>query len=224
MFKKIVNRSVLFGLVLACGLVQASGNTIYGEISILKKDGTPKNYRANVVVFLEHVGSGLSYQAPTEAIVISQRGRRFRPPVLPVIKGTEVAFPNDDKVLHNVFSLSKTKPFDLGNYKKGESRSVTFDTPGRVKIYCNIHPKMELDVLVLNNPYFAKTKQDGTFEIEGVPDGDYTLRVWHELSEEVSKQVTLAGGDIQQHGFEITLTKTRAKHKNKYGKPYRGKY
>lgn len=225
MFKKPVLAALIAAMMgMAGGFVFAgTGNTVTGEISITGKDGAPKSYRANVVVFLESAANA-SYAVPAEEIVISQRGRRFRPSVLPVLRGQSLAFPNDDKVLHNVFSLSKTKPFDLGNYNKGESRSVILDTPGLVNVYCNIHPQMVLDVLVLNNPWFAKTEKEGTFSITGVPDGDYTLRVWNELSEEQSIPLSLAGGEVQSHQIQLVETKVRPKHNNKYGKGYRGKY
>lgn len=222
---KLLNAALIICISLCCNLVLANGNTVSGEINLMDKDGSAKKYRSDVVVFLEQVGTKQSFEAaPKDDIVISQRGRKFRPSVVPILKGTALVFPNDDRVLHNVFSLSKMAPFDLGNYAQHESRSVTITHSGLVTVYCNMHPAMQLDVLVLDNPYFAKTKQDGLYAIENVPDGDYILRVWHELSEEINKPVTLKGGEIQQHNFDMQLTKIRAEHDNKYGKPYRGKY
>lgn len=225
MFKKSVLAALMATVIgMTGGLAfAATGNTVTGQISITGKDGAPKSYRANVVVFLESAASA-SYAAPAEEIVVSQRGRRFRPSVLPVLRGQSLAFPNDDRVLHNVFSLSKTRPFDLGNYNKGESRSVILDTPGLINVYCNIHPQMTLDVLVLNNPWFVRTEKEGTFSITGVPDGDYTLRVWNELSDEQSIQISLSGGQTQSHNIQLVETKVRPPHNNKFGKGYRGKY
>src|SRR5687768_2447569 len=74
--------------------------------------------------------------------VITQRDAVFRPHVLPVVTGTSVEWPNKDEIFHNVFSMSETKPFDLGLYKDPEVKKVTFDTTGRVDVFCSIHSKM----------------------------------------------------------------------------------
>ncbi len=223
MFKRIISQALPALLLLSCGQTLAAEHQVSGKITLLDMDGKAKSYHGKTVVFLEPKSSQQLASKVGEEIVISQRGRRFRPSVLPVIKGTAVAFPNDDKVLHNVFSLSKNEPFDLGNYKKGESRSVVFDQPGLTKVYCNIHPKMQLDVLVLNAPYFDTTDKDGNYKIENVPEGDYQLRVWQELSASITKEIKVGSSTVSQD-FELTQTTARAKHKNKHGKAYKGKY
>src|SRR5256885_13468033 len=104
---------------------------------------------------------------------MAPRENAFTPPVLPIMQGTTVEFPNDDPIFHNVFSLSKTKPFDLGLYKRGTNKSVTFDQPGLVKVYCNIHEKMIGYIAVLENPYFTLTDKEGKFKIADVPPGKH---------------------------------------------------
>ena len=111
--------------------------------------------------------------------VLDQRGQKFVPHVLPVLVGTEVRFPNSDVVYHNVFSYSKTRSFDLGRYPTGRSKSVIFDKPGVVKVYCDIHPDMNAFIIVLSNPYFTTTAPDGSFVLRDVPPGSYTLKAWY---------------------------------------------
>ncbi len=128
--------------------------------------------------------------------VISQNGAQFEPHILPVMAGTTVRWPNRDTIYHNVFSYSDPKPFDLGFYKgehgeEGELKQVIFDKPGRVDVFCAIHKDMHCIVLVLPNPFFAKTDATNSFRIEGIPPGEYTVKVWHERMPTVEQQVTV---------------------------------
>ncbi len=138
-------------------------------------------------------------------LVIDQRNLSFIPHVLPVVVGSVVHFPNNDKVDHNVFSVSKAKKFNLGSYKPGESRSVVFDKPGIVELRCDVHAEMQGYIFVLRNPYWALTDSQGRFslpdnafwqerEASGVaelPAGNYRLKTWHEKLRSVSRRISV---------------------------------
>ena len=87
--------------------------------------------------------------------MVDQREIKFIPRVLPVLAGTTVSFPNNDTTWHNVYSKADAKEFDLGLYPAGETRSVTFDKPGIVRILCNVHPNMEAFIVVMEHRYFS---------------------------------------------------------------------
>jgi plastocyanin len=121
---------------------------------------------------------------------VSQRGAMFEPHVLPVMKGTQVQFPNNDEIYHNVFSFSEPKQFDLGLYKKDDPvESVQFDKTGRVDVFCSIHSRMNCIVLVLDNPYFASTDKHGHYSIQNVTPGTYKLKAWHERLPALTKEI-----------------------------------
>ncbi len=135
------------------------------------------------VVYLEGtVGTNRAAAGTVQVVTkrVSQHKAMFVPHVLPIVKGTTVEWPNNDDIFHNVFSYSDAKPFDLGLYKAPEVKPVTFDTPGRVDVFCSIHSSMNCVVLVLENPYYAATNDKGIYVIPNVPAGTYQLKAWHE--------------------------------------------
>ena len=97
--------------------------------------------------------------------------KRFEPRVIAVSKNATVEFPNADPIYHNVFSVSGANRFDLGLYRSGSSKSKTFDEPGLVRIYCNIHPQMVGFVMVVDSDFVAVTGPDGAFRFDNVPAG-----------------------------------------------------
>ncbi|MCC6962181.1 MAG: hypothetical protein IT585_02925 [candidate division Zixibacteria bacterium] len=145
---------------------------------------------APAVVYLVGQAAG-PFTPPSERPQMLQRDQTFQPPVLPILVGTTVDFPNLDPVYHNVFSYSKARKFDLGRYPKGKSKSVTFDTPGLIKVFCEIHPSMRAHILVLEQPYFAVTGPDGHYRIPNVPPGEYVLKVWQEQLPDIEMKVTV---------------------------------
>jgi len=136
--------------------------------------------RRRSVVFLETAPQpAFETPAPRRAS-LDQRHETFVPYVVAVTVGSTVDFPNSDRTYHNVFSLSKARRFDLGRYPRGQSRSVRFDRPGEVRVFCEIHSHMSAWILVFAHRYFATTDADGRYRIEGVPAGIYTVAAWND--------------------------------------------
>jgi plastocyanin len=130
---------------------------------------------------------------------LDQRNETFVPHVLAIVAGTTVDFPNSDRTYHNVFSLSKTKTFDLGRYAVGRSKSIRFDRPGIVRVFCDIHSHMSAFILVFAHRYFSVSEPDGSYRLENVPPGTYTVVAWHEASALESRRVVVpdAGGEVE---------------------------
>ncbi len=119
---------------------------------------------------------------PEREYVLDQNNLTFLPHVLVIPMGASVQFPNNDKVDHNVFSLSRTRAFNFGSYKPGESQTVVFEKPGIVELRCDLHSEMISYILVLKNSYFALTDKQGNFtlDVSGLEPGKYFLKTWHE--------------------------------------------
>ena len=156
--------------------------------------------------FIVYIDGPLTNQAvvppsePKQVVTkrVKQTGAMFDPHILPVMVGTTVEWPNNDQILHNVFSYSEPAKFDLGLYKSPQIEKVTFEKPGRVDVFCSIHTRMNCIVLVLQNPYFATANERGKYTIANVPAGTYKLMAWHERLPEDVKEITVPeNGDLK---------------------------
>jgi len=153
--------------------------------------------RLTSVVYFDSAPRTAAAPVPGHA-VLDQRDERFVPHVLAVTTGTVVDFPNSDRIYHNVFSLSKTRPFDLGRYAAGRSKAIKFDRPGIVRVFCDIHSHMNAFILVFNHSFFALTDAEGRYRIDNVPPGSYNLVAWNEgVSSGPQPVVVPEGGEAE---------------------------
>jgi plastocyanin len=162
------------------------------------RSATPRD----VVIYLTGGTSLERGSRSTSRPNLYQIDQSFEPHVLGVTTGTTVEFPNKDLIFHNVFSYSRTKRFDLGYYGKGKSKSVVFDKPGLVKVFCDIHSNMSAFILVVDTPHVTQPQADGQYEIADVADGDYTLHIWHPTRGSRTQTVSIRGGTTD---FDINL-------------------
>jgi plastocyanin len=147
----------------------------------------------NAIVYLGAI-AGKTFPAPAEHMKIDQKGLLFRPHVIAVQQGSTIDFLNSDPVLHNVFTPDAcAEKFDLGLWPKGEVRSYTYKNECVVTLLCKVHHDMVGFIVVVPTPYFAMVKPDGSYRIPDVPDGAYTVKIWHEKLKPAHKAVNVAG-------------------------------
>jgi len=163
----------------------------------------PTAERQMSVVYLATAPRGAFEQTESKQATMDQRNETFVPHVLAITAGTTVEFPNSDRIYHNVFSLSKTKPFDLGRYAVGRSKSIRFDRPGVVRVFCDIHSHMSAFILVFSHPFFSVTDGTGRYRIDNVPPGSYTLVAWNEGVASESRVVVVADGSSTESDFTL---------------------
>jgi plastocyanin len=155
--------------------------------------------RRRSVVYLDPAPHGAFEFREEPHATMDQRNESFVPHVLAIVAGTTVDFPNSDRTYHNVFSLSKTKSFDLGRYAAGRSKAVRFEKPGIVRVFCDIHSHMSAFILVFAHRFFAVTDDEGRYRIDNVPPGSYNVFAWNESVQTDSRRATVpeAGGDVE---------------------------
>ncbi|OGG05643.1 MAG: hypothetical protein A3F83_04870 [Candidatus Glassbacteria bacterium RIFCSPLOWO2_12_FULL_58_11] len=173
------------------------GVYVPGALDKKPAEGNPEGKEPKVIVWAEPVGAAPKFVQPAEKPRMIQQNKEFIPSVLAVQTGTTIGFPNLDPLYHNVFSYSKAKRFDLGRYQQGKSKDITFDQPGVVEVYCEIHENMHAYIMVIDTPYFTKTGKNGEFTLE-LPGGKYKVYAWIPNSKSEPAEVELsATGDTE---------------------------
>jgi plastocyanin len=175
--------------ILLMMVATAGAGELKGTVTLTKA----KN-NADAVVYIDAIPDK-TFPPPEKHAEMDQKNLVFTPHVLPVFKGTTVDFVNSDAVLHNVFSPDKCcEQFNLGSWPQGQKRSYTFKSLCVATLLCKVHPEMEGFVVVVPTPYFAVTDKTGAYSIKDIPDGTYTVKVWHEkFKREYSGSVKVAG-------------------------------
>jgi plastocyanin len=146
------------------------------------------------VITLEPADGHFRRRKPRHAVV-EQRGREFAPHLLVVPTGSTVAFPNFDTIFHNVFSRSDSAAFDLGLYRSGQSREITLDKDGIVRLGCSLHANMSAYVVVISQPHYVVTDDAGRFRFRSLEPGKYKARVWSERTEPSTRDIVVQAGD-----------------------------
>ena len=209
-----------YGALLFVMIVLAISNVLHAQTSVEGHVVLPKSHSAAVINkrYLLNGEAAVIQPDPPAAVVylegtfplpqpvtvqMPQKDIAFEKPLLPVLVGTKVEFPNLDETYHNIFSYSKPKRFDLGRYR-GDERPIpseVFDKPGVVALHCDIHESMHAIILVLETPHFALTAPNGDYHLAGLPVGHYQLKAWLDSKTTLMHEVDLQPGKTLQVNF-----------------------
>jgi plastocyanin len=159
--------------------------------------------RTTSIVYLESAPRGAFEQVESGHAIMDQRNQTFVPHVLAITAGTVVDFPNSDHFYHDVFSLSKVARFDLGRYPAGQSKSIRFDRPGIVRVFCDIHSHMNAFILVFGHPFFGATDAAGRYRIDHIPGGTYNVVAWNEGTQSDPQSITVVDGAAAELDFTL---------------------
>lgn len=175
---------------------------ILPELLLVTEDGKVRDG----VVWLEGVQGDKPW--PTEGGVLDQKGCVFLPHVTILGVGQTMRFLNSDPIIHNIHTWPRENaPMSVSQLAKGLGRPIkrTFDTPDEIKVTCDVHKWMGAWIIVRDNPYYALTGEDGTFEITDIPPGTYKMVIWHESLERVEKEVQFGVGATHVEDVELRL-------------------
>lgn len=187
----MIRASIIVSITVAMLLaVPAHAGSVSGKIRLANVSTPAANQAAgekeNVVIWLEGAHDS---KPPETTIKISQRSLQFSPDFAIAVKGQKIEMPNDDDVVHNVYSFTGLNQFNLGLYAKGESRTVVFDQTGIVDVFCSIHHQMHARVFVVPTKYFVNGMPGHSFTLADVPPGKYVLKAWHQRSHMMEKTI-----------------------------------
>ena len=215
-------RVLAAAMLLSCGALAGQDITYRGKVDVVHHS-SQKTGSADVVVWLTSTHPVEKGVTPAPARLI-QKDKSFLPHVVAVRVGTEIEFPNQDPFFHDVFSIYRGKPFDLGLYESGTSRKIKFSQPGVSYIFCNIHPEMSAAVVAVSTPYFAVTGADGNFQIPHVKPGHYKMEFWYELASDAELNSLTRELDIGSETAAIAMSlhssDVAPQHLDKYGQEY----
>jgi plastocyanin len=194
---------------------QPAGRVV-GMVTVTESDGKPVS-GADVIVYM----LGFNEPPSDKVETIAQKGRKFVPDLVAITANERVSFPNNDPFLHNVFSQSADRQFDLGSYKRGESKDKQFTKPGVIDVYCNIHPEMAATIIVVPNRRHTRIDPSGHFVLDGVPPGEWTVFAYARRSGKPSSaKVSVKPG--AETTVELTIARgAEPAHLNKYGEKYK---
>lgn len=191
---------------------------VSGSVGFVTKRGQ-RPVVNETLIWLEPAAARVA-KRPVENVSMTTRNKMLIPHILAIPSGSTVTFPNEDPISHNLFSLSSGNAFDLGLYRRGAGKTETFNTPGIVNVYCNVHPNMFAVIHVMATPYYCFADANGRYSFD-VPPGRYRVVAWNEQGgtaettiEVGNSAMTMAALTIDSRNFRVS------QHMNKVGKPY----
>lgn len=136
----------------------------------------------NAFVWLKDGLGDRVFAVPTTPVVMDQQGCLYVPRVIGAQVGQPIEFRNSDAMLHNVRGTPEhASGWNLSLARKGSDRTITVDAPEvAISVRCDVHPWMQGWVGVVDHPFFGVTGSDGRVALGGIPEGRYTVGVWHE--------------------------------------------
>jgi plastocyanin len=162
----------------------------------------------NVFVYVKSGLDDYYFDTPTAAVVLDQKGCRYTPHVFGLRTGQPLDIVNSDNTLHNVHAAGRVnQEFNFGQPFQGLKTTKTFTAPEvMVPFRCNVHNWMSAYAGVLNHPYFSVTGNGGSFELQNLPAGTYTIEAWHEKFGTLTETVTLAEKESKPVSFTFKAT------------------
>ena len=177
---------------------QAHSGPVHSQ-EVVVNDNNTLRY---VLVYVKEGLGDKSFQPLQQKVVLDQKGCLYEPHVFGVVAGQEFEIANSDPTNHNIHPLPKVnREWNTSMPPRGENLKRSFPRPELIPVKCNVHPWMKSYIGVFKHPFFAVSGKDGTFEIKGLPPGEYTLEAWHEKLGAQEQKVTVTAKESKAIEF-----------------------
>jgi len=173
------------------------------KIKVMDVNQQPVEY---AVIYINEVAP----KSEHKTVTVDQVDKEFIPYVTVVQRGSDITFPNNDNIRHQVYSFSPSKQFELPLYSGNAIRPVTFDNNGAVAMACNIHDWMKAYVYVVDTDKFVISNGEGEGVITDLTNGEYEVLLWHpklKTSVEATAQQIVVNNKNQQLSFTVKQKK-----------------
>jgi plastocyanin len=169
--------------------------------------GKTGNTMGNIIVrVVSGLPAGKTYPPPKDPVVMDQNGCIYEPHVFVIQEGQTFKVLNSDGILHNVHALPTVNAqFNMAMPPSRKEAEHVFDKPeGPFEIKCDVHPWMTAYTMVVTNPFYSVTKEDGKFTISNLPAGTYEIEAWHERLGKKVEKVTVGEDETKTVDFKFS--------------------
>ena len=151
---------------------------------------------ASVFIYVKSGING-SYPVPSAAATLDQNGCNYTPHIVAMQAGQTLTIRNSDDTLHNIHPRPGVNTeFNIGQPRKGMESNKSFDKPEVwITVGCDVHPWMRSYIAVVPHPFFAVSGEDGSFEIKGLPAGEYEIEAVHEKLDRQTQKISVKDGE-----------------------------
>ena len=184
------------------------GRMYRNRLSDSNKDSTDNQESKSPFIDVIVILNPLSFTPeikPMKGVQITQKNAEFVPHVTPVTRNTVIEFINFDNFYHNVFSITPGAKFNIGRRPTNTVVEHQITRPGEIKLFCDIHAQMNATILSLDTPYFTRVNERGSYEMSGLPNGEYMLEVYHPDLPNLEEFITIDSG--QSHSKNFTFSR-----------------
>lgn len=161
----------------------------------------------NVFVSVKSGLEGKQFAAPTDAMVLDQKGCMYSPHVWGVMANQTLRILNSDPTLHNVHGIpgSGKDEFNIGMPRQNMEITRVFKEAGPVHFKCDVHPWMSSFGHVMNHPFFAVSDDNGAYTIPNLPAGQYVIEAWQEKLGAQTATITVGAGGATTQTLDFTF-------------------
>ena len=163
-----------------------------------------------VVSITEGLPEGAANAVPSQPVTFDQKGCMYQPHVVALDVGQQLKVTTSDPTKHNIHALPAAGTGNIGwnitQIPGSTPVETTWKAPEAIQVKCWIHPWMHGYMVVVKGPY-AVSDDKGSYTIDNVPPGDYTLTAWQETYGAQTQKVTVASGKSATADFTFKASK-----------------